>query len=342
MYRRLFFHGLKVTLIVSLLMTPLTKVKAADSGFSLQVTPSPLITSVKPGEVKTVELKIRNVNTEPERLKMGLRSFSSNGSSDNINLSDQEGTEVDSWVSFKEPVFSIEAGEWYTQNVTFNTPEDAGFSYSFAITISRESEETPVTGATAIQGTVAIFTLLSIERSDAKRSFAIDNIRLDRNVFEYLPVKIDVNVKNGGNTFVQPRGNIFIQRHANDSEPISVLPLNEAGSYVLPGTERTLSASWVDGFPLYITKDGKTSLSWDWNKLSHLRFGKYTIKIVGVYDDGQRDVPVEAQTTFWVIPWKLLLVSILLISLTAVGVFTTIKKFYTVGKRKRRHEIKVR
>ena len=197
MYRRLFFHGLKVTLIVSLLMTPLTKVKAADSGFSLQVTPSPLITSVKPGEVKTVELKIRNVNTEPERLKMGLRSFSSNGSSDNINLSDQEGTEVDSWVSFKEPVFSIEAGEWYTQNVTFNTPEDAGFSYSFAITISRESEETPVTGATAIQGTVAIFTLLSIERSDAKRSFAIDNIRLDRIVFEYLPVNIYVNVKNG-------------------------------------------------------------------------------------------------------------------------------------------------
>ncbi|MBA3757574.1 hypothetical protein H0X09_01800, partial [Candidatus Saccharibacteria bacterium] len=37
-----------------------------------------------------------------------------------------------------------------------------------------------------------------------------------------------------------------------------------------------------------------------------LRFGHYTADLVLVYNDGQRDVPVTASVSFWVVPWRLL------------------------------------
>lgn len=333
-----FLGGALLLGAVGCLLISRQQTTAADDGFSLQVTPSPIITSIKPGEKKTVELRIRNASGQPEKLKMGLRSFQNDGTSENVTLDETTAKEVESWVMFSAPVFDVDAGQWFTQTVTFDTPSDAGFSYSFAITISRQAEKEPGLGETSIQGSVAIFTLLNVERTDASRGFKIDTIRLARNIFEYLPVTVDVTVKNTGNTFVQPRGNIFIQRSPNDQEPLAVLPLNEPGSYVLPDTTRTLSASWNDGFPAYQTTAEGRRLVWDWNKLSHLRIGKYTVKVVGIYDDGQRDVPVEAQATFWVIPWKLLIGALAVGTLLIIGIVASIKKLLRVGRGKKRHE----
>ena len=58
--------------------------------------------------------------------------------------------------------------------------------------------------------------------------------------------------------------------------------------------------------------DGSTTkhLSVDWSQLSHLRIGRYTAKLVAVYSDGAHDVPIEGVVTFWVIPWRAILLFI--------------------------------
>ena len=57
-----------------------------------------------------------------------------------------------------------------------------------------------------------------------------------------------------------------------------------------------------------LLKGGKQvyALKWDSSKLSHLRIGRYTANLVMTYDDGKRDVPLEAVVSFWVIPWRLI------------------------------------
>ena len=47
-------------------------------------------------------------------------------------------------------------------------------------------------------------------------------------------------------------------------------------------------------------------LKWDWGQASKLRWGKYTAKMLLIYDDGQRDVPIEGEVSFWVVPWRLI------------------------------------
>jgi hypothetical protein len=56
-----------------------------------------------------------------------------------------------------------------------------------------------------------------------------------------------------------------------------------------------------------LDKNGKQvySYKWDFSKANRLRFGHYTAHLVLVYDNGQRDVPMEAYVSFWVIPWRI-------------------------------------
>ena len=51
----------------------------------------------------------------------------------------------------------------------------------------------------------------------------------------------------------------------------------------------------------------EASLNWGGYNLSKLRFGHYTAHMVLAYDNGTRDVPIEAVVGFWVVPWRLIL-----------------------------------
>jgi hypothetical protein len=48
-----------------------------------------------------------------------------------------------------------------------------------------------------------------------------------------------------------------------------------------------------------------------------------------IYDNGQRDVPIEATVSFWVIPWRVI------IALTIVGLFVLIGLWSSLGKIKK-------
>jgi hypothetical protein len=60
-------------------------------------------------------------------------------------------------------------------------------------------------------------------------------------------------------------------------------------------------------------------LSWDWKQLGSLRMGKYVAKVVIVYNDGQRDIPIVTSYTFWVIPWRLIFFTVLIGGMLVTG-----------------------
>jgi len=316
---------------VPLLSSINTHAQNDDGAFSIQVTPSPIVDSIKPGVRKTIEFRVRNAGTRTEQLRVDLRKFKVNDNSEEIELTDEKPAEVSDWIKVASPTFSIDAGATFVEKLDINPPYDIGFSYSFVVLVSRDKEPSGQEAKTKIKGSVAIFTLLGVDRPGAVRKFEIAEFNTDHRLYEYLPVKFDVKLNNSGNTIVQPFGNIFIQRDINSSQPITVLKLNESGAYLLPNTTRTLSTSWTDGFPLYIEKkdvesSNKKRLVWDWSRVQNIRFGRYYGKLVAVYNDGQRDVPVEATISFWIIPWKILLIIILAFVILVIGIVTIIRK----------------
>lgn len=293
-----------------------------QSAFSLQVTPSPLIATLEPGVVKALEFKVLNSGSTEEQYSIALREFTINSDSGEIELGDTEPKDVASFITIEQPEFRLRPNEWFTARLKADTPKEAGFSYSFAVVISR-SEQTQLPATAKLQGSVAIFTLLNVDRPDAVRKLDLTEFISAKKVYSSVPASFKLSFKNSGNTLVQPKGNVFISRNDKDPEPITVLPVNAAAGYIIPGSKRTLETQWESGFP---SKDADGHERWDWSRLADFRIGRYTAKVVAVYDDGQRDVPIEAALTFWVLPWKIIVLSALLILLVLTGVWTVIKK----------------
>lgn len=326
-YQRLYAVLAGTLFFLSITASPAAALSTGN--FSLQVSPSPLVATVKPGEPKELELKIRNASTDSEELKIEARRFTLDNLTGQVTLNDATPAEVTSWIGFSDPVFTIKSGEWFTQKVRTNFPQETGFSYSFALVITRTNQPTLKTAGQQLRGSVAVFTLINVDRPGATRQLELSSLRTSQTVYEFLPATFDITLKNTGNTIVQPYGNLFVIRGGDTTNtPASTLAVNGNQSYLLPGTERTLTASWSDGFPLYKTTTdtvGKpsTSLSWNWENLRHFRFGRYTAKVVAVYNDGTRDVPIEREVTFWVIPWRTILIVI-----SAITAIVLLLRFY--------------
>jgi hypothetical protein len=289
--------------------------ETAATDFNLQITPSPLVMTVQPGVTSTQDLKIYNNGNGTEKLKIETRAFTYNSDKGRVNLEDTTPASVAPWVSFSQPQFTIQAGQMLDQKVTLSVPKDAGFSYSFALLISRQSIPKAPKGQRAINGSLAVFTLVNVDRPGATSKLQVVQFSSSKHLYEYLPATLNVRFKNTGNTIVQPYGNLFVQRGNSSRTPLATLTVNGTKGYILPGTERTVSADWNDGFATYQSvkqPDGSTKqhLSIDWSKLSHFRFGRYTARLVAVYSDGKHDVPIEGTVTFWVIPWRAILVFI--------------------------------
>lgn len=323
------FAGLTAIAAVAIFSNTQATAVSASNDFSIQVTPSPLVATLKPGETTSLELKIYNNSASATELSIGARDFSVSDTTGEVKVNDSAPAEIADWLSFSADTFTIQPGQWYTQQVTVALPKSTGFSYHFAIVISQKNLPAPTDGNRVIRGSVAVFTLINVDRPGSVRKLDAVELEADKKIYEYLPAKISVRFKNTGNSIVQPYGNIFVQRSGSDPLPISTLPVNENKGYILPGSVRTLTTKWEDGFPVIETdSNGATHEVWDWSKVNKFRFGRYTVKLVGVYNDGQRDVPIESEITFWVLPWKILLGLLVIITLVGLGLWTLGRKAF--------------
>ncbi len=344
---RRFYSFLVVFLVaVGIGGTYTTPVSAAEGEFNLQVSPSPLVATLQPGQQSTLDLKIRNASaTSAEKLTIIPRAFKI-ASDGQIEFNNDTPPEVANWLRFSEKDFTVSPGEWFTQRITIDIPRDAGFSYSFALVITRQGDHPAISRGQELKGQVAVFTLLNIDKPGATRQLELESLKTEAGVYEYLPSTFTLRLKNTGNTIAQPAGNLFVQRGSNDTNPLGTLQINQGGGYILPGTVREMTVKWADGFPV-IKEDASQSPSrkyeeWDLKNILNIRFGHYVAKAVVVYNDGQRDIPLVAEVGFWVIPWKLLLGGLLLLGLIGFGVWSLVRQLTGMSRRPRRSKIRLR
>jgi len=316
---------------------PMAQATAAESSdFNIQVAPSPLVVNLTPGQTQTATLTVRNFSNHSETLTPGLTGIRVDGNNEKVSLTDVIPAGMRTWLHYSTDALVIGAGQTAQLTVTFNTPQDVGYSYTVAITLTSMRATSKSSNGAAIKPQIDVFCLININRGDAKSELGIASFTSDKSRYAFLPADFSLRVQNKGNIIGQPSGTVFIQRSFGDNKPIATIPINKAGSYILPGTSRNFTTSWTSGFPVYVsTQDGKRHLKWDWKHLSDLRLGRYVAKAVLVYDNGQQDVPLIATHTFWVIPWWLILFVLLFVIVLVMGVLAWGRLIF-VGTKKMR------
>lgn len=298
---------------------------------SLTISPSTLLLETDPGTPITSSFQVFNNSTEDEYLKVSLLKFNADetGSAPVLREFVAE-DEYKDWLKFNVESFVVEPNTWETIQVTFSPPEYAALSYYYAIVVSRQSSLEPQEGETAVIGAPALLTLVTVRSPYAKQELQLKSFRATKKLFEFLPVEFELVVQNTGNIHIAPIGNIFID--GLNKKGIGLIEINKSNGLILPGSTRTYTLSWEDGFPKYVpeSKDGKmvlnkdgthkNKLQWDFSQAHLLRIGKFTGHLIFIYDNGIRDIPTEAKVSFWVFPIRIILVLFIIISLAATGI----------------------
>jgi hypothetical protein len=136
----------------------------------------------------------------------------------------------------------------------------------------------------------------------AKRQVDVASFTADKKFYDFLPATFKVTLKNNGQVHVAPSGTIFLMRGGHQ---VGTLRVNPDKGNILPSSSRSFNSQWQDGFPVYVEKtendkvvldkngEAVRTLKLEFNKpLNKLRVGHYTAKLVMIYDNGSRDVPI--------------------------------------------------
>jgi len=316
-------------------------VKAAtppvDNSFNLVTSPLPINLIGKPGTVVSTDIRVKNGSAKTEKLKVTLMKFSAYGEEGKPAIAEREpGDTYFDWVSFTPQTFDAPQNEWITIKMTINIPTSAAFGYYYAAVFSRASApERSSSKENILVGSTAVLALLDVQVPGANRTAKIASFTSDRRFYEFLPAKFSIKIRNSGNVHLIPTGNVFISR---GSKQLASLTINSAAGNILPNSNRIFTTSWDDGFPVYKQKEANgqvvlnkkdkpvSGLEWDFSKLSHLKFGRYTAHLVMAYDNGSRDVPIEATVSFWVIPVRAILLAIAIPLVPSLLVYLLMKR----------------
>lgn len=308
--------------------------ESPNVGINLSVSPVFLNLTTDPGQAVSSQIRVKNNSTVKEYLQLNLLKFEASNTGDSpkiVDVTPEE--EFLKWVDFSEKSFVVEPNQAKSIKVTITPPKSAALGYYYAIVVSRAKEGSVNQTGAAIAGAPAISVLLNVRSPNAKREIQLIDFSTSKLVYETVPVEFQVKVKNSGNIHVVPFGDVFIDWGGQQNT--GIVPVNPGRGNVLPQTERTYYTTWNDGFMARVPKkeNGKTVLDdkgnavyetdWDLSKINKLRIGRYTAHLLFVYDNGQRDIPLEAPVSFWVIPWKIILVILVILFFVLVGVKNT-------------------
>ena len=310
-----------------------------NNSFNIITSPLPINLQGPPGTTLETDIRVKNGGTNIEKLKVSLMKFSAYGDEGKPSIQDRApGDDYFDWVTFTPQSFDAPPNVWMTIKMSINLPKTAAFGYYYAAIISRSSQPQRTNGKQSVLvGSTAVLALVDAQVPGANRTATITSFTADKRFYEFLPATFTVKIHNSGNIHLIPSGNIFINRNG---KLVTTIGINSVAGNVLPNSNRIFSAEWNDGFPVYAQKevDGKVvldskskpvkSLQWDFSKASHLRFGHYSAHLVMAYDNGNRDVPLEATVSFWVIPWRLIGGGLLLLILAGAGVWSIVHKIY--------------
>jgi len=310
---------------------------AQTGDFRITTSPLPINLETNPGSTVSAQLKIKNDGIKAENIQVSLKKFKADSENGVPILLDREpGDDFFDWVKFSEDKFTLPSNEWKTITVTIDVPESAAFGYYYAVIFSRADENVILEERqTVIIGGTATMILLEVKVPGARKEVKLENFSSSQSWYEFLPATFNVKIRNTGNVHVAPLGNIFISKGGKN---VATLEINPGKGSILPNSPREFQGEWTDGFPVLqakkdsngqIVKDEKGNiqyeLKWNWSDASKLRWGKYTAKLVLVYDDGQRDVPIESEVSFWMAPWRVIIYVFVIVFLPAFFTYLYMK-----------------
>jgi hypothetical protein len=282
--------------------------QSADAANGLQISPALVQLNGERGKSYTVELKVLNVTGSDLSFKTAVNDFAAKDETGTpsilLNNSTPLPTSIQTWVN-SIPDFTLKAHEEKTINAVITIPTNAepGGHYG-VIRFSGTQPQLTGTGVglSASAGTLFLVSVAgdSTEKIDLATFEASENNK-PSSLFEYGPITFVTRFQNTGTVHLQPTGTIVI----NDifKNKVADLPVNGDKGNILPASTRrfesVLDKKWM--------------------------FGRYTATISASY--GTHGQAIVETISFWVIPYKLILIGLAILATILYVLRIAIKRY---------------
>jgi hypothetical protein len=272
-----------------------TKVNLSGGENDFVVEPGKTEIFVNPGESVTKYISV--TNRIPRTVKFKLTTEDLTGSDDPLSpiklLGDAKGPySLKNLINPEISEFSLETGEKITIPVTISMPSDVEpRGYYGAIIVSNEPEMlngnqaiNEAEGRTRLVSRIGSIFLLRIN-GEGQESGSLEDFKVigpKKLFYESRPKGFEISFKNSGNVHLVPYGKITIRNIFG--RVVEELPVN--AYFALPESIRYREVFWEEGTGL----------------------GRYTANLSLYKGYGSESDNETSSVSFWIIPWKILIV----------------------------------
>lgn len=289
--------------VVSIFFIPSSIVNAVtpaptnnDVGQALEISPPVINVPVDPGKDIEVKISLRNVSSDPIVVTGEINDFTAAGEDGTPKLLLQEGEtspySLKKWID-PLPKLTLKSKEMKDFPVSIRVPASASPGGYYAVV--RFTASAPTLDGTGVSLSASLGSLILLRvNGQATEGLSIESFNTahmskQTSLFESAPIDFVLRLKNTGNVHQQPSGQAIVSDMFGN--PVGAVNYNFDQKNILPGSVRKFEE------PLDSQVIGNRML-----------FGRYTANLKMTYGSDKREV--TSTISFWVIPWKLILVLI--------------------------------
>lgn len=282
-------------LSLSVLFSP--KLAMAEVSTGLSAIPPRLELEVKADSANSQIIKVRNESSETKTIRVSLRDFvviDDKGTPNFIEDSDSENNRwsATSWIQVSPSSLTLKPGEIKSLSLTVLPPVNAlpGGHYAAVIYTPDSGSIGSITGA-SIQTNVGTLVYVTVP-GDINQKATIQSFSAPK-FSEFGPINFKSTVKNSSDIHIQPKGAIIVKNFFGKETARLDLKETNIFPYTSRNFENTLNKKWL--------------------------FGRYKATLNAVY--GSAGGIISATIFFWVIPWRLLILTAAAIGIVVALVF---------------------
>jgi len=273
---------------------------------SLSIAPPVVEIMIKPGKTITQTIKIAN-GGESTIVTPLLREYTLNGLQDNPNFTRDTWIEILNRDLAFDKSFFLKTGEERQVVLKISPPKDLAEKDYFRVLLFTTKPVIPFDySQSSISQSIGSLILINVTSSGMKNKAAeISAFQIPKIVDSFSPLETRILLKNTGDTYFRPLGNITLKGLIGQTD----FALNP--NLFLPGETKLLT---VDEVPY--AKDNQTL------SLPGIYLGKYTLTTTFTLDEGT--IKISQTKTFYAIPWK------------GMAIFLLILFFWMIMKKRKR------
>ncbi len=307
----------------------------AKEASALTLSPNRFEISGNPGETLHQEILLINETDRPETYVSSYTNFEAQGETgDPASTEAKEG--LGTWMKTEQNSVVVLPKQQKVVPFTITIPKNAEPGGHFAVMFWGTSSGDGTSGsAVSITAKTGVLVLLSVN-GDVKKDAGLLNFNTGKNKFWYstLPVDFEYRVRNGGGDRIKPQGKITIRNTV--FLPTKKLNANPVEGNVLPDSTRKFKVDWIEykRGQDYIPPDGYFKRFWgdvsyQWKNFA---VGLYSAKLNITY--GINDDRGKGTVFFFVFPWQLSLVMLIVIFIVTFGGSRVLKRYnkYIIDK----------